>query len=170
MSDAGISFLSAQTLGKSIQLSPTQLAALRNFGEIRIKDLQLTAPDAQAGSQTGGASKSSKQSTGSGKTPAKTSKTTKTPTQTSKAPAQTNEAASQLGNQIMQGVIQSGVNSLIGRAMGGGDRRSHGEGGQMMKKSNAQTVKQPTTTSTQPSGGNAPSGPILFQGYTYPQR
>jgi hypothetical protein len=81
---------------------------------------------------------------------------------------QGNEAAQQLGNQILQGVIQSGINSAIGRVMGGGgDRRSQGNGGQTMKKPNTLTVKQPTTTSTQPSGGNAPSGPILFQGYTY---
>jgi hypothetical protein len=169
MSDAGIALMSAQTVGRPIQLTPEQLALIRNFGGTRIKDLQLATPDSQAGAQTGGG-KSGKQSSGSGKTPAKTSKTTKTPTQTSKAPAAGNEAASQLGQQILQGVIQGGIQYGIGRALDGGDdRRSHQNNATAVKRGKAQTVKSPTTTA-KPSGGSATSGPILFQGYTYPQR
>jgi hypothetical protein len=84
-----------------------------------------------------------------------------------KTTAPNNAPGQQIGQQILQGVIQSGIQSAIGRAMGGGDRRSTGGGAQAVKKSSTQTAKPPTTTSAQPQSGSAPSGPILFQGYTY---
>ncbi|HEY7457229.1 MAG TPA: hypothetical protein VH765_00605, partial [Xanthobacteraceae bacterium] len=54
ISDAGIALVGAQTVGKAVELSPLQLAALKNFGAIRIKDLQLTTP---GNSQVGGDTK-----------------------------------------------------------------------------------------------------------------
>jgi hypothetical protein len=161
ISDAGIALISSQTLGTAVELSPVQLAALKNFGAIRIKDLQLTAPD---NSQAGGAKKDGKQPAGSGAAPARTVKK-QTPSQSTSAPAQNNE----LGQQLMQGLIQGGIQYGIGRAMGGGggDDRGAGSSHQGTTQKVQKTAKPKGTV---PASGSAPSGGVMFYGVTGPGR
>jgi hypothetical protein len=81
------------------------------------------------------------------------------------APAQNNEAAEQIGQQIMQGLIQYGIGSAL--SSGSGRSNSHrGDGGRTTMNRSSGNKATSKTTTTAPAAGGGAGKSYLFQGFT----
>jgi hypothetical protein len=86
-------------------------------------------------------------------------------TATKSAPAQNNEAAEQIGQQIMQGLIQYGIGSAL--SSGNGRSNSHrGDGGRTTMNRSSGNKATSKTTTTAPAAGGGAGKSYLFQGFT----
>jgi hypothetical protein len=73
-----------------------------------------------------------------------------------------------LGQQLMHGLIQGGIQYGIGRAMGGGGGQSHPQNAPSSAKGGHVAKPQGTTAVKPGAAGAAPSGGVMFYGVTGP--